>query len=102
MDETILKEIKKIRILLAELTGTADLPATERFSKEAIAKAAKEFRVLAIQRGEWIPGHEIKKVIRSAPWNCSKVIEEALPYPGFSPRYLFDSLFSPNRTIGQG
>jgi hypothetical protein len=36
MEDRILNEIKQIRKLLAELVGTSDLPANERFSKEAM------------------------------------------------------------------
>ena len=67
MEEKILDEIKQIRKLLSEIIGTSDLPAKEKFSKEAIAKAAKEFRKLSIERGEWISSHDIDKVIKHAP-----------------------------------
>lgn len=86
MEEKILKELKQIRVLLAELTGTSDLPASDRFSKEAVAKAAKEYRTLAIQRGEWIQSSDIHKVIRNAPWNCSKIIIEKFGFTNYFKR----------------
>lgn len=51
MEEKIYIELKQIRILLSELVGSSELPANKRFSKEAITKAAKEFRKLSIERG---------------------------------------------------
>jgi len=52
MEEKALKDLKQIRKLLSELIGTSDLPEKEKFSKAAITKAAKEFRKMAIERGE--------------------------------------------------
>ena len=49
MEDKILKELKQIRLLLSELVGTSDQPAAKKFSKEAINKAAKEFRKLSIE-----------------------------------------------------
>ena len=86
MEDKILKEIKQIRLLLGHLTGTQDLPARERFSKEAVAKAAKEFRILSLQRGEWVHSGDIHKVIRNAPWNCSKIIIEKFGFTNYFKR----------------
>ncbi|MFC1734374.1 hypothetical protein ACFL6I_29060 [candidate division KSB1 bacterium] len=74
MEEKILQQIKQIRVLLSELVGTSDMPASEKFSKEAISKAAKEYRKLAIERGQWLPDHDIDKVIKNAPWRAGKII----------------------------
>jgi hypothetical protein len=76
MENEILKEIKALRVLLSQLIGTSDLPAKEKFSKEALAKASSEFRKLAIERGEWIPEHEISRIIRKAPYSPGKFIIE--------------------------
>ena len=67
MEENILKEIKQIRQLLAKLVGTSELPAGQKFSKEAIAKAAKEFKQLSVARGEWLVDYHINKVVKNAP-----------------------------------
>lgn len=64
-EEKIHQELKQLRIYISKVVGTQDLPKKEQFSKEAIKKAAAEFRKLKIERGEWIPEHEINKVIRS-------------------------------------
>lgn len=47
MQDKILSEIKQIRIVLSELVGTSDSPVKQKFSKEALANAAKEFRNLS-------------------------------------------------------
>lgn len=80
MEEKILKEVKQIRVLLSQMLGTNDLPARQKFSKEAITKAAKEFRTLEVKRGKWITRHEIPQVIKNAPWDCSKVILEQFEF----------------------
>ena len=49
MEDNILAEIKQIRRLLSELVGTTNLPSSQKFSKEAISKAALEFRKLSIK-----------------------------------------------------
>ena len=56
MESQILSEIKEIKKLLSKVIGTSDLPAKQRFSKDAIAKAAKEYRLLEMKRGEWVIG----------------------------------------------
>ena len=76
MEDKILIELKQIRKLLSEVVGTTDLPVTHKFSKEALSKAAKEFRKLSIERGQWIPSHDIKKIIKHAHWNSTKIIIE--------------------------
>ena len=43
MEDKVLQEIKQIRLLLSEMLGTSELPANQKFSKEAIAKAARSF-----------------------------------------------------------
>lgn len=83
MEEKILDEIKQIRRLLSKLIGTVDLPANERFSKEAISKAAKEFQKLSIERGEWIPDNEIDKIIRTAHYCPGKFLIEKIGFTNY-------------------
>ncbi|MBC8320134.1 MAG: hypothetical protein H8E34_05370 [Bacteroidetes bacterium] len=86
MEEKVLKEIREIKKLLSEMLGTSDLPTKEKFSKEAITKAAKEYRKMAIERGEWLPDDEIRKVIRKAPWRSGKVIIEKFGFTNYFKR----------------
>lgn len=83
MEEKVLKELKGIKKMLSELIGTSELPAKEKFSKEAITKAAKEYRKMAIERGEWLTDDEISKVIRKAPWGSGKVLIEKFGFTNY-------------------
>ena len=86
MEDKVLQEIKQIRLLLSEMLGTSELAANQKFSKEAIARAAKEFRDLAIARGEWLSGRDISKVIKKAPWNCEKTVIEKFGFTNYFKR----------------
>lgn len=86
MEEKVLKEIKQIRNLLSELVGTSELPANQKFSNETIAKAAKEFRKLSIERGEWLSTHDIDKVMKNAPWRAGKIIIEKFGFTNYFKR----------------
>lgn len=77
MQNKILQELDEIKSLLAKLTGTADLSPTERFSIEALDKAAKEFQDLSIKREEWIHEHDLGKYLKNSPYNyAGKFIRE--------------------------
>jgi hypothetical protein len=87
MQNKILQELEEIKDLLAKLTGTADLRPTERFSIEAIDKAAKEFQNLSIAREEWIHEHSISKYLKNAPYNYGgKFIREKLGFTNYFKR----------------
>lgn len=86
MQDKIFTEIKQIRRLLSELVGTTDLPVPQKFSKEAITKAAKEFRKLSIERGQWIPSDEIRRIIKHADWNSGKIIIEKFEFTNYFKR----------------
>lgn len=83
MEEQVLKELKEIKDLLAHLTGTHDLPKKDRFSKAAIAKAAKEYQKLAMQRDDWIPRWKFNKVFMETPRNCEKVLIEKFKFTNY-------------------
>ncbi len=83
METQILSEIKEIKKLLSKLTGTSELPARQRFSKDALAKAAKEFRILEIKRGEWLIDYHISKVIRRVPHYAGKFIIENFEFTNY-------------------
>ncbi len=82
-EDRLYSEIKHLRYLLAKVVGTQDLPKREQFSKEAIKKAASEFRKLQKERGEWIPEHDISKIIRSAPYSPGKFIIEKFEFKNY-------------------
>jgi hypothetical protein len=64
MEAKVLEELKQIKLILSKITGTEDLPEKERFSEEALEKAAKEFQNLVIKRGEWISNNDIDEVFK--------------------------------------
>lgn len=72
--EAILKELKEIKNVLAQLTGSSDLPKKEQFSKAALAEAAKAFRKLSMERGEWIADDRIGSIIKNAPYRAADFI----------------------------
>jgi hypothetical protein len=86
MEDKIFTEIKQIRKLLSELVGTTDLPVTQKFSKEAITKAAKEFRKLSIERGQWITSYDIRQIIKHADWNSGKIIIDKFKFNNYFKR----------------
>lgn len=86
MEDKVLSEMKQIRKLLSELVGTTDLSTNQKFSKEAISKAAKEFRKLSIERGKWIPSDEISKIIKHAPWHSGKIIIDKFEFINYFKR----------------
>jgi len=85
-EEKVLSELKQIRKLLSEVIGAENLPAKQKFSKEAISKAAKEFRKLSIERRKWIPGYEIRYVIKHAPYNPAKILIENFEFTNYFKR----------------
>ena len=86
MENEILAGIKQIHGLLSELVGTADLPVKQKFSKEAISKAAIEFRKLSIERGKWVPSHDINKIIKHAHWNSTRLIIDKFEFTNYFKR----------------
>ena len=86
MHKEIVNELKEIRIILAKLIGSSEMPVEQQFSIEALNKAAKEYQKLAIQRGEWILEREIAMCIPGAQWNCGKTIREEFGFTNFFKR----------------
>lgn len=55
----------------------------KNFQKKPLAKAAQEYRLLEIERGEWIIDSDISKIIRNAPWHCGKFIIEKFEFTNY-------------------
>lgn len=86
MQNKILQELEEIKSLLAKLTGTADLKPSERFSIEALDKAAKEFQDMSIARDEWVHEYNIEKNLKNAPHNSGKFIRENFGFNNYFKR----------------
>lgn len=67
MDEKILAELHYLRLLLARVVGTADQPADKQFSEDAIAKAAKAYTKMTIERGDWLKEDQLPKYLGPCP-----------------------------------
>lgn len=84
--EQILNEIKELKSIIAKLLGLSS-PSTENpFSTEALEKAAKDYRKLSIERGEWVSSHEIDKHIKSASYNPANFIIRELEFSNYFKR----------------
>jgi hypothetical protein len=86
MEDQVLKELKAVRKLLSELIGTEELPTRQKYSKEAIETAAKEFKTLSINRGKWIENGDISKFIKGAPYGSGKFIIEKFGFANYFTR----------------
>lgn len=75
-EDKILSELKQLKTLFAVLLGSDELPAKERFSRESITKAAKEFKKMQAARGEWVQNYEMDKIIKHAPYAPVKLFIE--------------------------
>ncbi len=64
METDILKELSEIKFILAKVTGTSDLEIKDRFSLEALDKAAQHFQQMCIDREEYIDDWKIDGIIK--------------------------------------
>ncbi len=83
MKNEILTEIKQLKSIVAKLIGSSESPEKERFSIEAIEKAAKEFQIINIQRDEWIDSEKIEKYFKGARWGTGKFIIQEFEFTNF-------------------
>ncbi|MDO9253907.1 MAG: hypothetical protein Q7U54_00240 [Bacteroidales bacterium] len=86
METKILEELKQIKQILSKITGTEDLPAKERFSKEALDKAAKEYQDMVLKRGEWVSNSDLSDVSKIYSWNSGKFIIEKFGFSSYFQR----------------
>jgi len=74
MQKQILAELKELKLIVAKMIGTDELPVHEQFSVEAIAKAVKQFQKMKIERGGWINESDIGRYLKGADWRTGKFI----------------------------
>lgn len=86
MEKLILKEFRELKAAISILIGTSNLPVKQRFSNEAIVKAAKEFQKLSIERGEWIRDDDIHKYIKSAKYRAGTFIIQQFEFSNYFKR----------------
>jgi len=85
-EDKILSELKQLKQLFAVLLGSEDQPAKERFSRESITKAAKEFKKMQAARGEWVENYDVRKVIKNAPYYPGKLLIEEFQFKNYFKR----------------
>ena len=83
MEKQILDKLEEIKWAIAKMAGTSDLPEEKWFSKESLDKAAKEFRSLAIKRGEWISEYELNNYFKDVHYGAGKFIRETFEFADF-------------------
>lgn len=90
MQTELLSKIEELKNAITILIGTSDLPAPEKFSKEALDKAAKQFQKLSIERGDWVYNGNIDKYIKGAHYQAGAFIIR---------EFKFTNYFKRGRTI---
>lgn len=83
MQKQIIEELKQIRTALSKLVGTTDLPSEERFSESAIEQAAKAFKKLSIERGEWIADSDLNGIFRGAYYGAGAFIRSEFKFSNY-------------------
>ena len=83
MEKQMLKEIKELKEILAKVIGTGDVATRDQFSKETITKVAQEYKKLSIERGDWIKGDDLYKVIKGAHYQSGKFIREVFMFKNY-------------------
>lgn len=85
-EDKILTELKQLRKLFTVLLGTDELPTKEKFSRAAVAKAAKDYRKMQAERGEWISSSDVDNIIKHAPYNPAKILIEEFQFKNYFKR----------------
>jgi len=93
--EKISKDITELKNMFSTLIGTTGLPMKERFSSDALGKAAKEFKKLFSQREEWIDEHGLDKYFKGLPYGGGKFIREELKFTHY---FIYGKSYYYNRT----
>ena len=82
----ILDELKKLNLIVSKVIGSSEMSESKRFSKAALERAAKEFKKLETERGEWVNNEGIRKYIKHAPYYAGRFIVEELKFKNYYKR----------------
>jgi hypothetical protein len=85
-EDKILTELQQLRRLFTVLLGTEELPAKEKFSRAAITKAAKDYKKMQAERGEWVSSSDVHEIIKHAPYNPAKILIEEFQFKNYFKR----------------
>ena len=86
MQNEILAEIKELRTALTLVLGVSELPPNQQFLKEALNKAAQEFKKLNIERGLWVADHSVGKYIKNAGYRAGSFIRQEFGFSNYFKR----------------
>jgi hypothetical protein len=89
----ILRELQDLKAVLATVIGTADRVGEDRFSTEALNEAAKLFKKMSIERGDWVSEDDLPKYLGPCPWRAGEFIRKEFDFTswvkkGHGYRYL--------------
>ena len=88
----ILREIQDLKAILATVIGTADRVGEDRFSTEAVNEAAKLFKKMSIERGDWVDEDDLPKYLGPCPYNVGTFIRKEFAFTGWAKKghkYLY-------------
>jgi hypothetical protein len=83
MQKQILTELKELQTVIAKLVGSTDFPEQDRFSIEKIEKAAKEFKKLFTERGEWIREYDLDKYFKGVSYGAGAFIRNEFGFSNY-------------------
>lgn len=86
MQNEILAEVKELRTALTLVLGVSELPPDQQFLKEALNKAAQEFKKLNIERGLWVADHNVGKYIKNAGYRAGAFIRQEFGFANYFKR----------------
>jgi len=79
-DNTVLREIQELKAILAIVIGTADRVGDERFSTEALNEAAKLYKKMSIERGDWVSENLLEDYLGPCSWNAGAFIRKEFAF----------------------
>jgi hypothetical protein len=92
MSKELLKELQELKFIMSKVVGSSDGSPENRFSEETLNKAEREFKEMSIERGDWVKDDDIKKYIKSVPWNVGAFIRKEFEFSNWFKRgheYLY-------------
>lgn len=83
MEKAVLAELRALRLAVATLAGTSDLPESEQLNVTALEKVAKEFKQLSSARKAWVEEHELDTIFNGVRYGAGKFLREELGFTAY-------------------
>jgi len=90
--DIIFKEIQELKSILSIVIGTSDRVGEDQFSAEAVADAAKIFKRMSVERGDWVEEKALGQYLGPCPFNAGKFIRKEFAFQNWIKRghsYLY-------------